>query len=658
MRKLLQKFKRGILELGALAHRVETTDALVLILVISAGWWMAAQQGGARAEALPGAMRLILGAVVIHGGALMIRRNQGVRVSRLGFAFLPFVAWLAIDAAFIAPDHGLALQGLAMTSLLAVSWYLILHHARRTWSQVVSLTLLGAPAAILACGAFDHEDQRISGLLGVMPNPAYKGHFVSAMGSPSACAAVMLLALMPALALLLNTGVKLWIRIVAAYFGILLLLGLVNTHHGWAWIGFSLGLAAMLWLQCKSIKIRVVVATCATLAGWILAPSALLRVGILRPVAGDAESTPWLAQAVWDTFLRHPLVGGGHGSFALSFERTRPASWQTDPVSSGSLLLQPLCEHGILGLLLVMIPVGWIGWMCLRRLLPQQKTSASSMNASGGNRRIALRQSLHQGITSGVFAAALTLALDYPCSLPGILLLLTAAAALALRLSQEEQEDQTLPESATKGLAYACLLLPVAVTPVIVSPLASAALAAPAVEIVAAASPENLTTPNLIDAEVHTRLREAEAQLAAACRLNPLAAETHAWHAQALAILIRQTPQDTALQSRARHTAETAVSLNTQSPWAQTVLGSIQLSAHEAAQRAKGLSHLRTAAELAPMNQAIALRLAQALGQAGAPSSELLAAYERAYLTNPTRADVRDKLVLLRDSKPSSPPTR
>lgn len=657
MRRLLQKLKRGILQLGALAYRAETTDALVLVLVFSAGWWMAAQQGGARAEALPVAMRLVLAALVIHGAALLIRRDQGVRVSLAGFAFLPFIGWLAIDAALVAPDRGLALHGLAVATMLAASWHLVLHHARRTWSHVVSLALLGAPAAILACGAFDQEDHRISGLLGVIPNPAYKGHFISAMGSPSACAAVMLLALMPALALSLNSGIKTWIRMVAGYFGALLLLGLVGTHHGWAWIGFALGSATMLWLLCKSIKVRSALAGAMVLIGWLLAPSALMRVGMLRPIPGDAEMTPWLTRAAGETLLRHPLVGGGHGSFALNFELTRPAGWQTDPVSPGSLFLHPLCEHGILGALLVLIPAGWIGWVCLRRSLGRQQVDASSIVASGGHRRMALRQSLRLGITCGVLAAALTLAVDYPCPLPGILLLLTVAAALALRLSQEE-DTRLLPESATKVLTYASLLLPALLAPAILSPLASSALAAPAVEVVAAASPESLTVPGLLDNEARDALRMAEGRLSDACRLNPLAAETHAWHAQALALLIRQTPQDSALQSRARQTAETAVRLNARSPWAQSVLGSILLGAHEPAQRAKGLAHLRTAAELAPMNQAIALRLAQALGQAGATTSELRTAYERAYLTNPSRADVRDKLVLLGESKSTAPATR
>lgn len=657
MRRILNQLKRGVLHLGTLAHQAETTDGLVLFLVFAAGWWMAAQQGGARDEALPNAMRLMLAAVTIHGASLLIRREQGLRISLAGLIFLPYLVWLLLDALFIAPDRGLALHGFVVAGMLTTAWYLVLHHARRTWSYVTSLTLLGTPAALLACGVFDHDDRRIRGLLGVLPNPAYAGHFISALGSPAACAAVLLLALMPTLALSLNPGIKPWMRIVAAYFGGLLILGLFGTHHGWAWIGLGLGLAAMLWLLCRSLKVRLALAASVAMAGWLLFPGASLRVGILRPLTDDPTLTPWLARATGQSFLAHPILGGGQGSFPLSFEATRPASWQTDPASCGSLLLQTLCEHGILGALLVLIPLGWITWRCLRHSLARNQLGEAAITATGGHRRLALRRSLCIGLTSGSLAAALTLAIDYPCSLPGILLLLIAAVAIAFRLSQEN-ESSVIPDRAVNALAYGCLVVPVLVSPLLLSPLHSAALSAQVKDDVAAASPANLASPPLLSTEAHTILREAEEKLEEACRLNPLASDTYAWHAQALALLIRQTPQDAVLQARARQAAETAVQLNPRSPWAHSVLGSILLGAHDPKQRAQGLEHVRVAAELAPMNQAIALRLAQALGQTGAPASELRTAYERAQLTNPTRADVRDKLVLLKSSGATETPTR
>lgn len=649
MRKILLQLKRGILNLGALVYRADITDGLVLFLVFSAAWWMAAQQGGARHEALPAALRLLLAALVIHGASLLIRPAQQARLSLAGLAFLPFVGWLSIDAAVLAPDRGLAVRGVTIALLLAAAWHLVLHHSRRTWSHIACLTLLSAPAAILACGAFDSDDRRIGGLLGVMPNPAFAGHFVSAMGSPGACGAVLLLALMPPLAVALNPRLKAWMRLVAAYFAGLLAIGLAATGHAWAWIGFIAGLGVMLWMICDSAKARIGIAGAVALAGWTLKADALARVGFLQALRDDAEHTAWLARAAGSAIRNHPLVGDGAGSFPLAFEAVRPATWQTDPETCGSLPLQLLCEHGLIGTLILLVPVGWVTWRCLRHCLSRPALSDKEIIASGGNRRIALRRSLAIGATTGAFGAGFALAMDYPCSLPGVLLLLIATGAVAFRLCQDE-ESRVAPDRVIPGVGLACMTLPMAASLLLLSPAESAALAAGARETVARFSPAGLVSPALLDSEAQASLGDAARGLDLACRMNPLDGDTRAWHAQSLALLVRQSPRDERLQADARRVAHEAVQLNPRSPWARAVLGSILLAASEPELRAKGLAQIRTAAELAPMNQSIALRLAQALGQAGASVAELRAAYERAQLTNPRRSDVRDKLVLLKTS--------
>lgn len=649
MRKFLISLKRGILKLGVLAYRTETTDGLVLLLVFSAAWWMAAQQGGARAESLPGAMRLLLAALVIHGASLLIRPSEQARLSLVGLAFAPFVAWLAIDSAALAPDRGQALVAFSMALLLAASWHLVLHHSRRTWSHATSLALLAAPAAILACGAFDRDDSRIGGLLGAMPNPAFAGHFISAMGSPGACAAVLLLAVMPPLAIALNPGLKGWMRVIAAYFAALLLIGLVATHHGWAWIGFAGCLAVMLVMICESNKVRIGLAAFTAVAGWILAANAVTRVGVLQALRDDPAKSAWLGRAAVAAIRNHPLLGGGAGSFPLAFETTRPATWQTDPATCGSLPLQVLCEHGLIGAILLLLPVGWLAWRCLGHCLRRPNLTEREILDFGGHRRIALRRSLAIGSTMGVLGAGLVLVLDYPSSLPGVLLLIIATGAVSFRLCQD-QESRVAPETSIRPMAFACLLLPALATPALVAQGQSAGIAAAARDTVRRFSPAGLVSPGLLDSEDQANLNAAASQLGLACRLNPLDADSRAWHAQALALLVRQSPQDELLQGRARSIAAEAVELNPRSPWAHAVLGSILLGANEPELRANGLAHMRTAAGLAPMNQAIALRLAQALGQAGASAADLRAAYERAALTNPKRAEVRDKLVLLKSA--------
>lgn len=655
MRKLLRKLRRAILKLGGRAHAPGTTDGLVIALVLGAAWWLAVQRGGARAEALPIAARLMLAAMVMHGASLLLRREDDERVSLLGLAGAPFVAWLALDAALIAPDRGQALGGLVTAMMAAAAWHLILHHARRTWSLVMTLALVIGPAALLACGVFDLDERHLRGLLGAAPNPAYAGHFISALGSPGTCAAVMLMVALPSLALALNTSLRPWKRIAAAYFATLLTLGLAGTHHAWAWVAFAAGVAALLWRLCASNPLRLAVAAGAGLLGWALASEAVVRVGMLR--AGDAEGAAWLAKGFARAWLDHPWLGGGAGSFPLSFEAVRPATWQSDPASCGSLPLQLLAEHGLLGGLLLLAPAAWIAWVCLSSALARESARAESAAAAGGRSRAALRESLRRGACLGATGAAFVLALDYPGGVPGILLLVVVLAATAFRMSHRG-EARMLPASLSPKLGLACLLAPALITPAVVAPLHSGAVLAQARPVVAQASPTGLTTPSLLAGDNLAALVEAAGQIGSACQLNPLDGEARAWHAQALALLVRQDPQDALLQASARGEAEAAVRLNPRSAWARVVLAGILLGSSDATARTQGEAHLRAAAKLAPMNQAVALRVAQGLGQAGASAAELRAAYERALLTNPTRAEVRDKLMLLRASAPAEPSER
>lgn len=657
MRRLIHKIKRGILRLGALAHRHETCDALVLLLVGAAGWWMAAQQGGARAESMPVALRLLLGAVAIHGASLLLRQDEGIGLGRIGLAGLPFLAWLAADAILIAPDRGRAMHGLVIALMLAVAWYLTVHHARRTWSCLAAAAMLAAPGSILACGAFDPDDRHIRGLLGMSSNPAYAGHFVSAIGSPGACAAVMLLGLMPPLAIAVNPSLRRWNRVVAAYFAGLLLLGLVGTHHAWGLLAFGAGVIVLAWTVCRSRKTQIGLTAATAIAGWWLAGDALVRVGILRQAPGDAGGATWLARGAGEALASHPLVGGGDGSFPLSFEAVRPAAWQTDPATCGSLPVQLACEHGLLGLLLILVPACWVAWRSLRTVLAPPQLSDEAITASGGRGRAALRRSLCAGTAIGSIGAALILAVDYPASLPGVLMLLLVSAAIAYRLAEEDRAAPS-PDGVVRLAGLACLVAPALAAPLLLSPLESAALSANAAETVAHYSPTGLAAPSLLDAASQAELAEAAEKLGRACRLNPLDGEAHAWHAQSLALLIRQSPEDRELQGRAHKVAERAAELSPRAAWSQAVLGSILLGSSDARDRARGLSNLRNAARIAPMNQSIALRFAQALGQAGATQAELLEAYERAQLTNPTRTEVRDKITLLRSSGNPATPSR
>lgn len=646
MTRLRLKLRLSLAALGHRLGRPDILDGAVLVLTMVGAWLMALHQGGARAEGLVYGARWILAAACLHGAAIASRQDQGLRLVRAGWLLLPFVAWLAVDAAFLAPDPGAALQSWMVAALGALAVWMTLHHARRAWSQAVALLLVVGPAALMASGAHDREGGQVRALIGLQPDAAYARDFVSAFGSPGACAALMLLALLPALAAALNSRHKVWLRVVSGYFALLLLLGLQQTHHGWAWIGFAAGaLFAGHALRRKGrgslLDLRLL-ALLGPLAAWL--GGRFVDLGVLRGSSSLAEAP--LAQGAWRSLVEDPLLGGGSGSYPLAFEAARPHAWQTDPATPGSLLLQLAAEHGLLGVLLAALPVAALLVATARAALA--KPEATQPGDIPARERRQLRRTLVAGGVAGVGAALWTLCLDHAGNQPGVVLLILLVLAVVLRAAAVSEETTLAwPGTGRPALALAAVALPLAVSPLVLAPLRAARLAQPAGETVARFSPEGMEESRLRDADDELRLREAASALAASLRLNPFHAERAALRAQALSLLIHRAPDDPGLRGLARAEADRAVALAPRLHQPRLVRGSVLLGSLDPAERAAGMADIDEAARLAPRNQATTLRRAQALGQTGAPPEELREALELARLTSPQRAEIAQRLALL-----------
>jgi len=646
MTRLRQKLKLSLASLGRRLGQPDLLDGAVLLLTLAGAWLMALHQGGARAEGLVYGARCILAAACLHGAAAASRQEHGFRLVRAALLPLPFVGWLAVDAAFLAPDPGQALENWVVVALGALALWLTLHHARRTWSQAVTLLLIVGPASLMASGAYDREGGQVRALIGLQPDSTYSQHFTSAFGSPGACAAVMLLGLLPSLAGAFNARHRPWLRGVCAYFAVLLLIGLHETHHGWAWVGFICGaLFAGHALRRKArsslVDLRLFAALGA-LAAW--AGGRFLDVGPFRGSASLAKSP--LAEGAWHSLLQDPILGGGAGSYPLAFEAVRPHAWQTDPTTPGSLLLHLAAEHGAIGVLLAALPLAAVLVACARVALA--KPPATQAGDTAADERQKLRRTLIAGGVAGVAAALWTLSLDHAGNQPGIVLLVLLALAVIVRAADVSGETVVAwPPAGRPALGLAALFLPLLLAPLALAPLQAARLAQAAEEAVVAHSPPGIEGGGLLALDQELAVREAAATLAASLRGNPLHAGRAAMRAQALSILVRQAPDDSRLLALAQAEADRAVGLAPRLHQPRLVRGSILLSSLNPADRAAGLAEVETAARIAPRNQATSLRRAQALGQSGASPETLREALELARLTSPNRAEIPQRLSLL-----------
>ena len=650
MRALLTQIRRKLTVVGFRLGQPELLDGLILILVFTGAWLIALHQGGARAEGAWLGTPFLLAAAVLHGTALAIRQDRGFRPILGALAALPLVIWLGLDAIAFAPNRGAALQGLTLALLGASALWMTAHHARQLWSQMLACILIIGPASLVASGAYDNDGGQVRAMLGLQPDALYTGRFASSLGSPAGCAAVMTLGLIPALATALHIRLALWLRLTAGYFAILLTIGLWQTQHGWALLAAALGIAytgwslrrrtAREWLDLRAVALVFIY------AAWSVGDFA---VGLWRT---DATGAQPLGAGAIQGLLEHPVFGGGAQSYLLGFEKIRPESWQTDPTSSGSILLDTLAEHGALGTLCIGLPLAALLVSLLRAGLrvpdlPKGVTSTIMQ-------RVQLRRTLLASGAGGIFAAVLILCISYSGGQVGVLILMAALAGSLLRAGYRSEASPIIwPAPIRPLIAVTVLTIPLALTPILLAPLAAEMRSEGAIERVSLLSPTLFDGGQLLTAEDEARLRQAIDRLRQALELNGREAETRAWLAQALALLHRQEPTALDLRTEALTQARLAVEQAPRLAFPKLVMGSILLGSFDAKEREAGLAAIREAQAIAPQSRATVLRLAQALGQSGASVAEIRPVLEQASRVAPGQSQILQRLNLL--SEPGTP---
>ena len=642
MRPLFLKLRRRATLWGAQAGRPELIDLLVLALVIAGAWLMALHQGGARAQGPLLGARSLLAAAVLHGVSLATRQEGGARLIRGALLFLPIPCWLAADALLLAPNLGEGLRVATWAILGAGAAWMAAHHARALWSQALALVLLVGPASMLASGGFDDAGGQVRAMLGLSPDPSYAPDFASALGSPGSCAVIMALTLVPALATAQHSRLQVWIRVIAAYFSLLLAIGLAQTHQGWGLFAAAVGAGFSTWaLRRKSggfweFRWVALLLAIACLVGG-------LGHGVMREAADGSHP---LTRATLVSLAEDPLLGGGAGSYGLAFEKVRPVTWQTDPAGSGSLLLTTAAEHGILGLLAMGLPLAALLFLVSRAGL--ERPELPSLANGVLYRRAQLRRTLVAGGAGGLIAATLLLVFDHPGGQPGILALVGIAAGVLIRASGTTSDARvTWPEAARPILSVLCIGLPLAAAPLVLAPLSAREIAERSLERLARLSPEGVDGGKLLDAGGENQLRLAESRLRRALELNPADASARAWLAQDLALQHRQRPSEGALWLEGVAQARRAASDAPRPPFPRLVLGSLLMGSLDPREREEGLALIREAQSDAPNNRAAVLRLAQALGQSGAHVENLRPVLQLAAKVAPGRPEIAQRLALL-----------
>lgn len=209
--------------------------------------------------------------------------------------------------------------------------------------------------------------------------------------------------------------------------------------------------------------VLALVAAAVVMALALDAPAALERQyeRFIRPPAASEETRDRLAEVsangrieMWEANLRgfeaEPLHGTGAGTYALLWDRFRPYAAQVE--DGHSLYLETLGELGIVGLVLVVIPVLLILGAFAWRARGADRGAGAALLGAGA------AWAVHAGI-------------DWDWEMPAVTAWFFAAGGLALASGARAQpgERRRLPNLARVGLALGCLLLAVVPARIMVS---------------------------------------------------------------------------------------------------------------------------------------------------------------------------------------------
>jgi tetratricopeptide (TPR) repeat protein len=443
---------------------------LQVALLVANLWWTTLCLGGYRPETMvitSGLTGLLLwvhflGRIFAVPGTSQESLRNRARAHPAGWLLLPFLAYAAINAAWITPVPWLGWHDWLMWAQMIAVFWVVLNAVRSPAARMTvlgALFALGAVAVALACYQRLVKPDWL--MLGRTQAPQFIGRASGPFGIPNSLAAFLLLILPATGVLACKRGAGIAWRLLFGGLTLMLAGGLVLTISRGAWLGLILALAAWpllakgrnwMWRLGGAVAVLgVLLAAVATL--YFTAPLVKARLDALVRDAGE-NSRPIMWRGAWQIFREHPGLGGGAGSFNVLFEKHRPEYFQDEPQWAHNDYLNTLSDYGVVGFTLFF----GAGLLIIGRSLRGTIRMAGAAERSLGMDAPGLSQAL----ALGVLAFALQLFVDFHFKIPALAMIFATIAALLVQHAWPEVSPARPPSRlgrAGQGIVATALLL-------------------------------------------------------------------------------------------------------------------------------------------------------------------------------------------------------
>ena len=341
------------------------TFCLGAILALSAAS-LGAVRPGTQLALLP----LFIVLLLLHGLWALVNEDRPRRINPVPLWFAPFPVWMALNTVFLSEAPWRGWHSCILAGQVFVVLWVLVNNVRTRAHLWVLLLLALAPAAnavFLGFYQFFQQPGRMADVLGAVDrvrlSPEVLGQAVGSFADPNSFA-VYLLVLLPGFviagAVPRLTAV---LRILCFYIAVMLVASLVFARQFWALLLLAPLCVVTPWLFCEKRVTRLGFALSGLLTLGLVALALFnyypgFRRGLETALSPEGEG---VRLPIWREAARlgmeAPLTGRGAGTFRMAYEQSPRVDVAMAPHTPLNDYLLVFSELGLLGLLLLLIPM-------------------------------------------------------------------------------------------------------------------------------------------------------------------------------------------------------------------------------------------------------------------------------------------------------------
>jgi O-antigen ligase len=351
------------------ATRENLLDWLIALNLVFILFAMVVPVGGAHIETHIFILPLFVSLILLHGFYLLSNRESNICLCKVPLCFLPLLFWIFINTLLLSPTESAGWQQF-IYAIEAYLFFWVAVNNLRTRAHFSFLLIVGVLPVVLALiVSFYQFFQNPSFVLNflntnhLLDHPSLYGRATGIFSNPESFSILLLVVTPWAFVACSVPRLPVVLRVLAFYILIALFVGIVLSQTFWALaVGLVGCIVAIQFCFVRTFsKVKVTFLTALAfvfIIGTLLFKYSIISENYSYALESEGEGDRLV---IWPEtikiFLEHPLFGIGGGGFEPIFAQSNTTPLAALPLNPGSDFLLLLTEYGLLGLLLLVIPL-------------------------------------------------------------------------------------------------------------------------------------------------------------------------------------------------------------------------------------------------------------------------------------------------------------